>query len=307
MKISVVSPVYRAENILDTLVERIENSVSKLTSDYEIILVEDGGPDDSWGKIEKLTQSNSRITGIQLSRNFGQHCAITAGLDQASGDWIVVMDCDLQDQPEEISKLLAKAEEGYDVVLASRYNRIDGYFKKLFSKLFYRTLSYLTGSEHDETIANFGIYHKKVINAVVAMREPIRFFPSMVKWVGFKTTRVEVEHAAREEGESNYNFGRLIQLAINIVLAFSDKPLQILIKVGAMISFGSILIAFIYIYKWLMGDIEVLGFTSLIVSIWFLSGLIMATLGVVGIYVGKTFEGVKNRPIYVVKTKINGE
>ena len=306
MKISVVSPVYKAENLISQLVQRIEKSVRSITDDFEIILVEDGSSDNSWEAIEKVAKDNKKIIGIKLSRNFGQHYAITAGLDHCSGDWVVVMDCDLQDQPEEIPKLLAKAHEGYDVVLASRYNRNDSYFKRLFSKLFYKTLSYLTGAEHDETVANFGIYNQKVVTAVISMRESIRYFPTMVKWVGFKTIKVEVEHAAREEGESTYNFSRLVSLAIDIILAYSIKPLQLLIKAGVFIALVSMIVAFVYIYKWIVGDIDVLGFTSLIVSIWFLSGVVLATLGLVGVYVGKTFEGVKKRPIYIIGSIING-
>ena len=133
MKLSIVSPVYKAEKIIPLLVERIEKSVGKITADYEIILVEDGGPDNSWRVIEALSQNNPKIKGVKLSRNFGQHPAIMAGLSQSKGEWIVVMDCDLQDQPEEIEKLYAKALEGFDVVFAKRNNRQDGFFKKITS------------------------------------------------------------------------------------------------------------------------------------------------------------------------------
>lgn len=305
MLFSIVSPVYRAEKIIPTLVERIEKSVSKITSDFEIILVEDGSPDKSWRVIEGITKTNPKVKGIQLSRNFGQHYAITAGLDLAKGEWVVVMDCDLQDQPEEIEKLYAKAKEGYDVVLASRHSRKDSFIKKTFSLWFYKTLSYLTGYKHDETVANFGVYHKSVIEAVKKMRESIRYFPTMVKWVGFKTYKVKVEHAPRLEGETSYNLKKLIKLAVDIVLAYSDKPLQMLVKFGFLLSLGSMLVALFYVIKWMIGGISEPGFTSLIVSIWFLSGMIMMTLGIVGLYVGKTFEGVRNRPIYIIKKIVN--
>lgn len=303
--ISIVSPVYRAEKILPVLIKRIEESVSKITSDFEIILVEDCGPDNSWQIIKDIAKTNSRITGIKLSRNFGQHYAITAGLDHASGDWIVVMDCDLQDRPEEIEMLYKKAQEGYDVVLARRVERQDHFLKRLFSKIFYRTLGYLTGSEQDETIANFGIYRKSVITAVISMRESIRYFPTMVKWVGFKTTKINVEHNDRLEGASSYNIKSLINLTLDIILAYSDKPIRLLIKSGLIISIISVLVAFIYLFKWLSGGVVVLGYTSLIISIWLLSGIIISTLGIIGLYVGKTFEGVKQRPIYIINQKIN--
>lgn len=302
---SIVSPVYRAEKIIPTLVKRIEDSISQITLNYEIILVEDCGPDNSWAAIESIAKTNLRVKGIKLSRNFGQHYAITAGLDQCKGDWIVVMDCDLQDQPEEIINLYAKAKEGFDIVLARRAQRKDGFFKRFFSAAFYKTLSYLTGSEQDETVANFGIYNKKVIDAVVTMRESIRYFPTMIKWVGFESAKIDVVHDSREEGESSYDFKKLLKLALEIILAFSDKPLRLMIKIGLIISLVSVIIAIDAIYSWFNGDISVLGYTSIIVSIWLLSGIIISTLGLVGLYVGKTFEGVKNRPIYLIQKKIN--
>lgn len=300
-KLSIVSPVYQAQKILPELVSRLEAALKKITDDFEIILVEDHSPDESWAEIERLCEGRTYLKGFKLSRNFGQHYAITCGLDQAKGDWIVVMDCDLQDQPEEIEKLFKKAQEGYDVVLASRRQRNDSYFKKLLSKWFNRTLGYLTGSEQDETIANFGIYHRKVIDAVVGMRESIRFFPTMIKWVGFRQTKIEVAHSARQEGNSSYNLKRLFNLALDIILAFSDKPIRLVVKLGFLISFMAFVIATYFFIKWLTGGVVVLGYTSLIVSVWLLSGFIISTLGVIGLYVGKTFEGVKNRPIYIIE------
>ncbi|MDU1889950.1 MAG: glycosyltransferase family 2 protein [Dysgonomonas sp.] len=305
MKISIVSPVYRAERIIPTLVERIEKSVSKITSDYEIILVEDCGPDNSWAVIEQIAANNKKVIGIKLSRNFGQHYAITAGLDHVSGDWVVVMDCDLQDQPEEIEKLYKKALEGYDIVYAERHDRQDTFIKKITSSLFYKVLSYLTGAKQDRTIANFGIYNRKVIDAVNSMRESIRSFPTMIKWVGFKNTKVPVEHSSRYEGKTSYNYKKLFNLALSIILAYSDKPLRLAVKTGVFISFLSILAALYTLILWLLGEIAVMGYTSLIISIWFLSGIIIITLGIVGLYVGRTFEGVKNRPIYIISDKIN--
>jgi len=305
MKLSIVSPVYRAEKIIPVLVDRIEKSVSEITSDYEIILVEDCGPDNSWEAIEQIAENNKHVIGIKLSRNFGQHYAITAGLDHVSGDWIVVMDCDLQDRPEEIPCLYKKATEGYDIVLAERFERQDSFLKRLSSTLFYKVLSYLTGVKQDRTVANFGIYSKKTIEAVCSMRESIRYFPTMVNWVGFKRTKLKVEHASRYEGKTTYNFKRLLNLALDIILAYSDKPLRLTVKIGAFISSLSILAAIYTLILWLLDKITVMGYTSLIISIWFLSGIMILILGMVGLYIGKTFEGVKNRPIYVIAKKVN--
>ncbi len=303
--ISIISPVYLAEDVLDKLVKRTHEAVQCVTDDFEIILVDDGSPDKSWLEIERLATIYSEIRGIRLSRNFGQHYAITAGLDKAKGEWMVVMDCDLQDRPEEIPNLYRKCKEGFDVVQARRIERKDSWSKKLGSKLFYRSLSWLTGLNHDSSIANFGIYHQKVICAIVEMRESIRFFPSMVKWVGFKQTSIEVEHAANEERQSAYSFTKLARLALDIVLAYSDKPLRLTIKAGITIAGIGFLFALYTLTRYLMGEIIVAGYASLIISIWVLTGVVLITLGMVGLYVGKTFEGVKGRPIYVVEEEVN--
>lgn len=300
MRISIVSPVYRAELIVDELVRRIKLALDPLTQEYEIILVEDCGPDNSWNKIVENARLDHRVKGIKLSRNFGQHHAITAGLDHCSGDWVVVMDCDLQDRPEEIIPLYEKAMEGYDIVFARRVNRMDGFFKKLTSRLFYKAFSYLSGVPQDGTIANFGIYSRKVVLAINSMREPMRAFSPMARWVGFSKTAIDVKHDERFAGTSSYNWPRLINLALDIALAYSDKPLRMVIKTGFVISSLAILYALLNLYLYFSGAILVSGFASLIISIWFLSGLIIFILGIVGLYIGKTFDGIKNRPLYLV-------
>lgn len=305
MLLSIVSPVYRAEFQLEELVERIKTSVETLQLDFEIILVNDHSPDQSWEKIVELSTKYSFVKGIKLSRNFGQHYAITAGLDQAKGDWVVVMDCDLQDRPEEIPNLYRKAQEGFHVVLARRAVRKDGFFKRLGSKAFYRTLAYLTGSEQDESIANFGVYHQDVIQQIKNMRESIRYFPTMVRWVGFRQTSIDVTHAGNEERTSSYNFKRLFNLALDIMLAYSDKPIRLTVKLGLVVALTGFIFAIYTLFRYIVGDIIVAGYASLIISLWLLSGFILVTLGMVGLYVGKTFEGVKERPIYIVEKKLN--
>ena len=305
IQISIVSPVYKAEQLVQLLVNRIANAVAGSVKNFEIILVEDGSPDNSWEIIKQICEKHSYVKGVKLSRNFGQHYAITAGLEQARGEWIVVMDCDLQDRPEEIPTLYQKALEGYEVVLAKRKQRKDGYFKKFYSKQFYRLLSYMTGTVQDSSIANFGIYNQKVIRAICAMRDGIRYFPAMVKWVGFKSTAIEVVHAEREIGKSSYNFRGSLNLALDVMLAFSDKPLRLTVKTGFAISIISFLFAIITLIRALRGEIEVMGYASLIISIWFLAGLIIFITGIVGLYIGKIFEKVKERPLYIVEERIN--
>ncbi len=305
--ISIVSPVYKAEKIIPELVKRISDSISKITQKYEIILVEDGGPDKSWEAINNVCKTNNKVKGIKLSRNFGQHYAITAGLDIAKGDWVVVMDCDLQDQPEEIEKLYKKAMEGFDIVLAKRMQRQDGFLKRSTSKMFYRFLGYMTETEQDSSIANFGIYHKKAIEAITQMREQIRFFPTAVQWVGFKKTSIEIEHALRFEGESSYSLKKLMTLGFNTIVAFSEKPLKLVVKLGIFIAGISFLSAVVLIVMALNGKFTVTGWSSLIISICFFSGLIIFILGIIGLYLSRVFNEVKGRPLYIISEKANSE
>jgi dolichol-phosphate mannosyltransferase len=299
-KISIVSPVYKAKNIIPLLVNRIENSVCKITPDYEIILVEDGSPDNSWQVIENVARNNSKIKGIKLSRNFGQHPAIIAGLSEAKGEWIVVMDCDLQDQPEEIEKLYNKALEGFDIVLAKRKNRQDGLLKRLSSMIFAKIYGYFTDTKYDNEVANFGIYNKKVINEVLKMSDFIKSFPLFIKYVGFHSTAIEVVHAEREEGITSYTFSKLISLAFNTIISFSNKPLKIFVKFGISISILSFIMGIYNLYLALTNQIEVLGYSSLIISIWFLSGVIITIVGVTGIYIGKIFDQAKGRESFII-------
>ena len=299
--LSIVSPVYRAEMIVEELVSEIHKHIAPLNLSYEIILVVDGSPDRSWDKVQEIAQKDEKVTAIKLSRNFGQHYAITAGLEYATGEWVVVMDCDLQDHPSQVLPMLRAAEQGnYKIVMGRRTARKDSFFKKTFSKLFYKTLSYLSGASQDPSTANFGVYHQSVIAEIRKMKEPIRFFPSMVKWVGFSRTAIDIEHFERFEGKSSYNLKRLFKLALDIILANSDKPLRLTVKLGLIISSISFLIGIIYVVRYLLGYIVVSGFASIIISIWFLGGFILLTLGVVGLYISKIFEGVKNRPIFIV-------
>lgn len=306
MLFSIVSPVYRSESLVAALVERISASLETLTQDYEIILVEDCGPDASWDRIIEQCRKNPKVVGIKLSRNFGQQYAIQAGLDAARGEWIVVMDCDLQDRPEEIPKLYQKALEGFEIVLASRKNRKDNFFKKFTSQAFYAVLSYLTEVKQDPTVAHFMLLHRKVVNALQQTGDYHRSYPMLVKWVGFRVAKVEIEHAEREDGKSSsYSFRKRLNLAINTILSFSDKPLRLIVNLGLFISLIAVLIAVSQIFLYLKGNITVQGWTSLFIAVSFFSGLIITTLGVIGLYLGKVFESMKGRPTYIVSQSIN--
>lgn len=303
MFLSVVSPIYFAEESISLLVESIITECDLLTIEYEIILVDDGSLDTTWNKIEKLAQQYSCVKGIKLSRNFGQHYAISCGIEQAIGEWIVVMDGDLQDHPSEIKRLLDKTKEGYKIVTANRINRKDTFFKKITSILFWKTLSYLTGKSLHHTISNFGIYHQEVIQSISSMRDNIRFFPTMVNWVGFPKTNINVEHQARSTGKSTYNFKRMMRLALDVILVNSEKPLRLVVKTGMLISFSAFIIGFYYIIKYFENKIVVQGYASLIISIWFLGGLIIFILGILDLYISKTFDAVKNRPYYIIEKR----
>lgn len=304
--LSIVSPVYQAENLIDELVERVSVSISSITDQFEIILVEDGSLDSSWRKIDENCKKDQRVKGIQLSRNFGQHIAIAAGINSALGEWIIVMDCDLQDPPEEIPSLYKKAKEGFEIVLGKREGVFDNKLKRCFSKLFYTLLSAVSGTKYDHAIANFGIYHRKTIEPLLQIHHSIRYFPSMVNWVGFKKTSIHVKRDQRPRGKSSYNFIKKIELACSAMLVYSDKPLKIITGFGIVISLMAFLFAIFVAYRAFQGQISVLGYPSLIISISFFSGVIISILGVLGLYIGKIFETIKVKPTYIINKRING-
>lgn len=306
--ISVVSPVYGCSQCLESLVERIDIALFGLVDSHEVIFVDDASPDDAWTRIVELAGANPKVRGLRLSRNFGQHPAIFAGIDSARGRYVVVMDCDLQDMPEQIPLLYqALVNEGHEAVFARRTVRHDGPFKRLGSFLFYRFLASLTNVPQDHRTANFGIYTRKVIDIVRSMPEAERFFPLMVKWAGFQTGYVDVSHGEREQGRSSYSFRKLLRLALSVVLSYSDQPLRMVVKAG--LSFA--LLAFIFvvfsIWRWFAGDIAVAGFTSIIASIWLLGGAMVFSIGVVGLYVGRTFNDAKRRPQYIIDRTTDGK
>jgi polyisoprenyl-phosphate glycosyltransferase len=303
--ISVVIPVYMGEPYISRLTERVKSVIHSIPSDYEILLVDDASPDGAWDKIIEECRKDSKVKAINFSRNFGQHYAISAGLKYAVGNWIVVMDCDLQDVPEEINQLYYKAQEGYDIVYGKRKIRNDSVIKKIHSRLYYLILGYLTETKQDSDIANFGIYNKKCIHSFLQMGDYSRNFNTMIRWTGFNTTSINVSHSLREIGKSSYNFKKSFSLALDTILSFSDKPLRITIKFGFLISISSFLLGVYYLIKYFSGEITVLGYTSLIISIWFLSGLIISIIGMVGLYIGKIYEKVKERPLYIIKDIIN--
>jgi polyisoprenyl-phosphate glycosyltransferase len=302
--ISIVSPVYQAEKIVVELVRLLHENLKAITEDYEIILVNDASPDNSWEAVVGECAKDSRVKGINLSRNFGQHYAITAGLHYAKGEWVVVMDCDLQDRPDEIPNLYRKAQEGWDIVYARRTERKDKFTKRLFSKIFNVFFTYLSGIKTDNA-ANFGIYHQKIIDEYNKMSEYARSFGTLIRYLGFKSCVIDVRHSARFEGKSSYTLAKLFQLGIDVILSNSDKPLKLAVKFGFITSVISFLLALYNVVARLTGIIQLLGYTTTVFSIWFVRGMILFVLGIVGLYIERIFTQVKGRQLFIVKDVIN--
>lgn len=287
------------------LVERIVNSVSTITEDYEIILVNDASPDASWQMIEQECALNNKVKGINFSRNFGQHYAITAGLHYAKGEWVVVMDCDLQDRPEEIPALYQKALEGYDIVYARRKQRQDKWLKRMTSRIFNAVLNWLSGSNKDKEVANFGVYSYKVIAEYNKIPEYARSFGSLIRYLGFKTTAIDVQHASRAEGKSSYTLQRMLKLTCDVIISNSNKPLRMAVGLGFGMSALSFLLALYNVVARMIGIISFPGYTTTVFSIWFVGGLMLFVMGILGLYIGKIFDQVKGRPNYIVRDKLN--
>ena len=306
MKISVVIPVYGCRAALPELHRRLTESVSTLTDDYELILVNDNCPQNSWEVIEQICAGDNHVKGIELSRNFGQMRAILAGLDNASGDWIVVMDCDLQDRPEEIPNLYAKAMEGYDVVFARRAERRDGKLKVFLANQFYKIYRYATDGNYDGAVCNFSIVKRQVIENYCQMREQHRGYVMYIKWLGYRQAIIDVEHNERYEGKSSYSLKKRIDMALELLTSQSDKVLRLFASMGFLMSVISLLVIIGLIIYHHVANVSV-GWTSMIATTILVGGLIIMVMGVVGIYVGNIFMQTKGRPLYIVRQIINDD
>lgn len=274
---------------------------------YEIILVDDHCPQNSWEEIERLCDEDDRVIGVRLSRNFGQIRAITAGLDLCKGDWVVVMDCDLQDRPEAIPQLFEKAQEGYDVVFARRVERKDTGLTKLLSRAFYRVYEYFTDGAYDSSLCNFSVSRRIVIDNYLRMREHNRGYTMFIKWLGFKQAALEIEGDERFEGKSSYNFSKKTRMAFELITAQSNKPLRFAVNIGFVLALFSFAYLLFNVIRYLVDGSAPVGWTSTIASIYLMGGLMLSAIGVVGIYVGNIFTEVKDRPLYVVAEVLNGK
>ncbi len=279
--------------------------MSSITERYEVIFVEDSSPQSDWDKIQEICERDPKTKGIKLSRNFGQHYAITAGLDHAFGDWVVVMDCDLQDKPEEISRLYLKAIEGYDIVLARRKNRGDSFYRRFSSLVFSSIYNYLGDIKADPAIANFSISSQSVISEVRRFQEKNRSFPIFLQAVGFDKAYLDVEHDQRFEGKSSYTFSKLFDFAIQSIISQSNKPLRISIRFGFILAFFALVYGSVILYRYVFNEISVPGWATLAFLMCFLGGLGFANLGIIGLYIGKVFDEVKGRPLYFIQKSLN--
>ncbi|PLX19097.1 MAG: glycosyltransferase [Candidatus Muiribacterium halophilum] len=304
MELSIVIPVYKCSSCIEELYNKLKENLKSFES-YEIIFVNDDCPENSEEIIKTLCKTEKNLKAIFLSKNFGQHHAITAGLKFSSGKYTVVMDCDLQDSPEEIINLYNEITKGYDLVVAKREIRNDSFLKKITSKFFYLVYSYFTGINFNSKTANFGIYSRKVIDGFLDMPEHGRNFGLFVNWMGFSRKELNVKHNSRFSGKTSYTWRRLLALGGTSIIAHSNKPLILSIKLGFFMAFCSILATFYFIYRYFYFSIPITGWTSLIVSIFFLFGLLFINMGVLGIYIGRIFIEVKNRPLYLIKEKVN--
>ncbi|MDD6183509.1 MAG: glycosyltransferase family 2 protein [Lachnospiraceae bacterium] len=306
MDISVVIPMYGCKAAVRELHQRLVKTLEQITEDFEIIMVNDACPQNSWEVIEEICKEDRRVKGIEMARNFGQIKAITAGLDYSTGDWVVVMDCDLQDRPEEILNLYNKAQEGYDVVFARRANRKDSPLKVFVSKIFYKIYSFASDGNYDPAICNFSISRRVVIDNYCKMRELHRAFVIYVKWLGFRQTAIDVEHNERYEGKSSYNMKKRMKMAGEILTSQSDKLLRFTVSFGFLMTLVSFIAIIVLIIRYFCGNVAT-GWTSIIATNCLIGGIIIMVVGLVGIYVGNIFMQTKQRPLYVVRQILNDE
>lgn len=302
--ISVVVPVYGCPGALPELHRRLSQTLDALVDTWEIILVDDRCPKGSWEGIRTLATTDPHVVGIHLARNFGQSRAITCGLDHARGSWAVVMDCDCQDPPEAIADLYRKALEGYDIVFARRVGRKDSRMTLALSHAFYRVYSWLAETQIDPAIGNFSIASRRAYAAYLGMREQGRDYSLFMTWLGFEQTAIDIAPDERFEGSSSYTLGKKIGLAVETITAHSTKPLSLAVRLGfCMTALAAIVLVVLVFHHLLDTDVPV-GWPSLVASVFFVGGMTVAVVGMVGIYVGNTFTEARQRPLYIIQDTI---
>lgn len=300
-ELSVIIPVFNEAENLPTLHGRLTRALVNLGMEYEIVLVDDGSQDESPEILRRMEAEDQRIVIVEFARNFGHQVAISAGLEHSRGRAVCIMDADLQDPPEVLHLFLAKWREGWDVVYAVRTERKEWWGKRLAYAAFYRLLQRVANIEIPLDAGDFCVMDRKVVDMLVRMPERNRFVRGIRSWVGFKKIGVPYERQARHAGVPKYTFSKLIYLALDGLVSFSHMPLRVITVLGFTVSFLSFLVALFYVIKKLTIGVGVAGFTTLVVSIFFLAGIQLMTIGVIGEYIGRISDEVKHRPLYVAR------
>lgn len=301
--LSIVIPVYGCEDCLRALHERLRAATSPIDPRAEIVFVDDRSPDDSWRVLGELAAADPNVKLVRLSRNFGQHAAITAGLASATGSWIAVMDCDLQDPPEHIPKLWAKAQEGYEVVLSKRRTRRGSPVRRATGRAYYALRNRLTGSEMYTNYTNLSLISRKVADAFLTLRDNDRQYLLIIDWLGYRRTEIEVEQDERFAGRSSYGWRSLVRVAVDGIFFQSTVLLRWIVYAGFLLAFLGVLLAAYTMIVYAFGR-PLPSWTGLPVLILVLTGFMIVSLGVTALYVGKIFDQVKGRPLYVIDTKV---
>lgn len=304
VELSVVVPVYGCEQCLGALHDRLTKVLTPLVESYEIVYVDDRSIDGAWEKLSELAAVDPQVKALRLSRNFGQHPAITAGLAHATGRWVVVTDCDLEDPPEEIPRMWERAQEGYDVVLCRREARRQSVFRRASARMYRRLANFMSQTDVDLDYTNLSLISRKVVDALLSMRDADRQYLLMVLWLGFDASVIEVRQDERHAGSSSYNVGRLVRVALDGVFFQTTTFLRWVIYAGFFIAAAGIVAAAGLVGNSYLRYEPPPGWASLAVLVMVLSGAIVISTGVTGLYVGKVFGQVKGRPLYVVDEAI---
>ena len=304
MLLSVVVPVYGCADCLVALHSRLTDSVRSITDEYEFVFVDDRSLDDGWAVLERLARQDEHVRAYRLSRNFGQDAAITAGLSRASGDWVVVMDCDLQEAPEDIPRMWAAAGEGYDIVRATRRGWRHSAFRRWTSRV-YRRLTLETDVRPD--YSNLSLLSRRVVDAFLRLRDRDREYMIALDWLGFDSTSIEIEHHQRHAGESGYTIRRLFRVAVDGMFFRSTVLLRLVVLLGFVVALIGVIVALFEIVDYFVEPQKTVpGYTSLAVLLLLLAGFIIVSVGIVGLYVGRIFEQVKNRPLFLIDQEAAG-
>ena len=301
MEISIVVPLYNEEKNIRLMHDRLVSSILKITSNFEIIYVNDGSKDNSFLELVKLSKEDERVKYINFSRNFGHQIAVTAGLDYSKGAAVVIIDGDLQDPPEVIPEMYAMYKEGFEVVYGQRLKRKgDNFFKKITAKYFYRILKKITSINIPLDTGDFRLIDQKIVKDLKNMPEQNKFLRGQIAWLGYRQTSVFFERDERKFGETGYPFSKMLKFALDGITGFSDVPLQFVTKTGIFISFISFLVILYAIFSHFILERTITGWTSLIISSMFIGGVQLISVGIIGEYISRINKNVQNRPLYIV-------